>query len=604
MRTKKEILVRFFRIIIHSTRMRAKCFFMSSRQMAIILLTFACAFTTRGDAAVKPATLDGQYVRDWLVLGPINADIYYAFEGTDRFPFADATPAEGEICSNVLGGESKWSRVHSETEALFPSRLLGNSGRGQLLAYFELLSDKDCEAILIVSMSKDTPIYLTVNQEILTFPDPPQLFRMDGVNKRVQLRAGINRCFVLCECSSGRSAFAVRASAADRIAQPAPLPVASMSSSYIQGCFLLPERFKAGDDPAWANPNHDDSDWTPCPPKLFPENSFSPEGDAPVVWYRFRLQVPESALTSPFVFDMYPYDNGIEIYVNGVKKRHPQFLRTPWPDFPRSCRLSQTETTIAVRWDRTKASIDTRDSGFCLLLHTYGEASTSFAAGIAQERTHAIHRVVLISLFAVFLLFHATIFIYLPKRKEYLLFSITLASCLAGMLSLHISETTVNVLIWKWAYGRFFLGFLILSALMGLALIQQMLLGRICRTFPVYGLIALICYICALTVGKEWAHLYPILIAPETARICWLGFKARKPGAVAMIIFAFFLLILICAHALGSMMNLPQENPLLRNAAWYGFASFSLLVALLLARDFSRATRKLETFSEELEDQV
>jgi sigma-B regulation protein RsbU (phosphoserine phosphatase) len=51
----------------------------------------------------------------------------------------------------------------------------------------------------------------------------------------------------------------------------------------------FPVRYHFGDNPAWANPNFDDSSWIEAPSGLFPLPPFRSDG---IIWVRFRVPVP------------------------------------------------------------------------------------------------------------------------------------------------------------------------------------------------------------------------------------------------------------------------------------------------------------------------
>jgi phosphoserine phosphatase RsbU/P len=70
-------------------------------------------------------------------------------------------------------------------------------------------------------------------------------------------------------------------------------------------------RFHAGDDPAWAAPGFDDSQWTLTPPDKDPQRS-NP-ADFRYGWYRIRVKLP--ATQQPLAFSLGPAE--CEIYADG-----------------------------------------------------------------------------------------------------------------------------------------------------------------------------------------------------------------------------------------------------------------------------------------------
>jgi len=74
-------------------------------------------------------------------------------------------------------------------------------------------------------------------------------------------------------------------------------------------------RFHTGDNPAWANPNFDDSHW----PLLRSDESWAKQGYLPYggyEWYRFTLQVPDGS--KPLALLLTRIGTGYQVYENGV----------------------------------------------------------------------------------------------------------------------------------------------------------------------------------------------------------------------------------------------------------------------------------------------
>jgi hypothetical protein len=94
-------------------------------------------------------------------------------------------------------------------------------------------------------------------------------------------------------------------------------------------------RFHTGDNPAWASPSFDDSDW----PLIRSDESWTAQGYrdyAGYAWYRFKIQVPDGSrppdLLLPAVFTGYQlYANGRLIGGEGsiVPTRNPVFALVP-----------------------------------------------------------------------------------------------------------------------------------------------------------------------------------------------------------------------------------------------------------------------------------
>lgn len=74
-------------------------------------------------------------------------------------------------------------------------------------------------------------------------------------------------------------------------------------------------KFQAGDDPSWADPNFDDSDWTPIDPTT-DIHYLTDLRDAEIGWFRLRLDVDESLLNIPLAMTIFQ-KGASEIFLNG-----------------------------------------------------------------------------------------------------------------------------------------------------------------------------------------------------------------------------------------------------------------------------------------------
>jgi hypothetical protein len=73
---------------------------------------------------------------------------------------------------------------------------------------------------------------------------------------------------------------------------------------------------QAGDNPAWAQPDFDDSKWLQVDAKT-PLSAYFPENQQPILWRRIRIKVdPEE---SHLAVQTYYLSNAYEVYVNGQR---------------------------------------------------------------------------------------------------------------------------------------------------------------------------------------------------------------------------------------------------------------------------------------------
>jgi class 3 adenylate cyclase len=96
---------------------------------------------------------------------------------------------------------------------------------------------------------------------------------------------------------------------------------------------VYPEwRFRAGDDPAWAAPDLDDSDWLPAPADV-PWRRFAATPEGGMGWYRMRISVPAGPALGVGLRRVY---DAAEIFVDGrqVASSGDPSARDPGPSLP------------------------------------------------------------------------------------------------------------------------------------------------------------------------------------------------------------------------------------------------------------------------------
>ncbi len=221
-----------------------------------------------------------------------------------------------------------------------------------------------------------------------------------------------------------------------------------------------------------------------------------------------------------------------------------------------------------------------------------------------MEEIYARHRFVLIAMFASTFLFLLVLFASYPRRREHLFVALTLLSCLAAMVSLHISEVTTDRALWHFTYYYLFLGFTVLSVIFGLGLLEIALTGRLAKVYYAYAALGAALYLVAPCYSNDLVHVFPVLCLPEVMRIFYVALKTRHMGTKLLLGVSALLFVLVVLNALGSIVEWPEQNGFLRYLPWYGFAVFIQIMLVMLAREFARAMTRVEQLAASLEDKV
>jgi len=104
-------------------------------------------------------------------------------------------------------------------------------------------------------------------------------------------------------------------------------------------------KFKTGDDPAWKDPNFDDSQWKSVVVPSFWENQGYSGYDG-FAWYRVKFRVPDGLSSQKLVLLLGKIDDFDESFLNGEKIGHTGTMETRETDIPGSDAYRQLRAYI------------------------------------------------------------------------------------------------------------------------------------------------------------------------------------------------------------------------------------------------------------------
>ena len=192
-------------------------------------------------------------------------------------------------------------------------------------------------------------------------------------------------------------------------------------------------RWRIGDDPAYAAPDYDDSNWS----ETLSWNPPRREGGPTIGWLRLRFQVPE-ALQGRVLTFLVTQCGASEIYVNGarvgsfgvvgeVEREEPAFADRLSRKVAVATMAAQADQVIAVRHSNASRHV---------LLHgelgsVTGVAVQAFAGGpdegvtafTALVHTLARHQTFQVATAATFAFLHLLLFVFYPQLRENLHFA-------------------------------------------------------------------------------------------------------------------------------------------------------------------------------------
>jgi serine phosphatase RsbU (regulator of sigma subunit) len=193
-------------------------------------------------------------------------------------------------------------------------------------------------------------------------------------------------------------------------------------------------KYKIGDDTSWASPNYNDSDWESINPRLNKED-FEKLDWTGNIWFRNEIQVDSSLWNIVFGLDFYCtgaaelYMNGRLLYKYGVvgtsKETEEIFLDMN----PRHILFDKKEKQIlAVRYSNHSAEqLASRNIqvGFTTML---GDMEVFVYNRINNVRELSISQMAFGAFILAFAIMHLLLFIFYPRAKENLFYSISMFS--------------------------------------------------------------------------------------------------------------------------------------------------------------------------------
>lgn len=562
--------------------------------LLLCMAGFACAENSDG------------FNREWSLIGPLDPKAYSIRPdmGAEDFPPASAS-ADGTVALRS-GEKARWQKITVAEPYLDVVRFSPGGRSGLFAVRFRFSPPTDGDYTVCFSTAGPNAIRFA-DKTGVTLDRSASGAIVDGRFITLSLPAGEQEGVVLFETTPESSIFMLRFIRRDKTDETLPLMTDLLSVKGVHGQALDLRRVvrKIGDDAAWANPGYDDSGWETISKLSIPTREALESAGAQIVWYRFPLQVhapkgmPPIQLTTAGLGS-----NRIQVYANAQVLDFLPDLGTGYSQFPKQFFFPAEKATIAVRVEVSPGFAREKERDFWVVARDYHVALNEYNDFVTRENAYSAHRIVLMALFAVYLLFHAPLYFYYPKRRENLFFALTLLFALFGILCLHISEITNDYRVWRLTYSYCFLISTPLCLVCGLALFQLTVLGRISRTIYPYLILAMVAGFMGARYKNDYAHMYPLLIVPEVVRLVWVISRRRRNGFLILGSILTLISLTVVLSAVGSIYEWPESTGFLRYAPWYLFAVFVQGMSVYLAREFARTSMRLEQFAASLEDEV
>lgn len=372
--------------------------------------------------------------------------------------------------------------------------------------------------------------------------------------------------------------------------------------TYVTGGQSISEPFlyRAGDDPAWATPEYDDSGW-----ELAHTRTPSDRG---IGWYRMRLVKSPALAGERLGLAVVGHGGPFEVYLDGrlilqsgnvaatrAEERSGAGL-IPVPLFGLEV---GREHLLAVRFSNHAAAspIAMPDAGLSVVLGRYG--------ALVQNRSMHVWQATLFLVLTLLLAFqHLLLFLFYRKRRESLYFAgytSLVALFFAAYLMYYISADALisGLAIRVWLAAMAATGIAALLFLYEIFQVPRPLVFRV--AVPVSAVIVGWSLLDPATAMAP-ARLLLMALVIESLRVVYVAFRKRRRGALllsaAIVPMSIFMVVEQAAYlGLWHAPWLPYFS-----AIFLSFLILVVVMAVYLARDFAEAHNAVQAAHDELEE--
>ena len=394
-----------------------------------------------------------------------------------------------------------------------------------------------------------------------------------------------------------------------------------------------PWKYHPGDNPEWANPAYDDTDWESVS-TLLSQNALPESGWEGIGWFRLHFTVWDDQIKNMPLALYVAYQAGAsEIYLDGkllysigkvgTRKEEEEPY---WERNPQVISFSgKTDHVIAVRYSNFSSYQSIPVQGFRLIVAPLNESIRSRVTMVRQGTTF---QMVWTAIPVFLMLQHLLLFFFYPRARENLYFALLTGSFGAFFFLYLQIAFTISATQFLFSL-RLLIGVYVLISLSGMLFLYTLFYSKLPKLFWLFltgwVITLFIClphieninyYFIASTgsinmnTGSIVSRLswLTILTVLEMARVIIVAIFKRKDGAWIFGLGSLSPIVLpIILSFIFNLINSRTGNNIISENI-YVFGTLIMLLApffsmsVYLARNVSKTRRKLET--EELERQL
>ncbi len=355
----------------------------------------------------------------------------------------------------------------------------------------------------------------------------------------------------------------------------------------------MPWRFRAGDDPRWAAPGFDDTDWRAVEP-LLPPGDLGAGGRTAVAWFRRHLTLGPGPGGAPLRVRL-EAPGAARLFVDGAPVATWAVPGAGVADGVVTLAPGR-EHVLAVRYalpgtDRRAEA--RRRAGFRLSLEALGAAERR----AATERRRAAVRAFFLAVPAFLVLLHGALFASYRPARENLFYALSML-CFVGIELCDVLRDRAPGGPWAERAGRASTPFILAAIFFVLLTFLWVRLGRLPRSWIAFaaGGAALAAWSAAVPSPalRAWAwYLYFAAMLVEIVRVERSGRTVRREGIRILLAGLVVLSALIVLQILVDVGVAPPITGV-GGVYLFGMLAFAVSMSLFLAGTFGRTRSQLE----------
>jgi len=539
---------------------------------------------------IHPA--DGEYINEWLVLGPFFPDDLEKDFLVDAGGEANIDPTEGDTVIMEHGDTLTWRRHKTNRSILDLLNVIGNYQNTVAYAFCNIKSEVEAKTQILLGSDDGVAVWINGGRTHYNLTARPLFLDHDVFD--ADLKEGTNRCLVKISQGAGNWGFAMRALPRN---QPViRTPKFYLSSDYLKDEFWLPNSFwkyHPGDNKEWAKPEFDDSPWEDVNPELRP-NELPNSGWQGVGWFRLHIVVDSVLIDKPLGLSIWRAGS-LQLYLDGKLKYTFGEQSEDWTGAPKVLTFDGKQRhLIAVRFSNTSVKKFHRaafNSGFSLRL---GNLNRMAEDTIRREKTLIGYQMSFTSLTLAIGLLHLILFTFFPKLRQNLFFALFLFSYAATIYVDYQSPLSVDF-GQQLFYVKMHRAVYILFVLFQLRFVYSLFYKSLPKQFWIISLFAFGLGMLVISKPVEnfgLTKIVDLIIIVEIVRVIVTAVVKKMEGAwmigLAFLVYYFF-------GSFDALMDAGIITPFseMENPYAFGSIGFFIVMSVYLSRDFARTNKKL-----------